>query len=44
MVGSEEEFQNQERTVILISTVRSNSDFLEIDQKFMPGLLESHKV
>jgi helicase MOV-10 len=43
MVGSEEEFQNQERTVILISTVRSNSDFLEIDQKFMPGLLESHK-
>lgn len=43
-VGSVEEFQGQERRVILISTVRSCSEYFQLDQPFKLGFLKNPKV
>ncbi|XP_063153493.1 helicase MOV-10 [Candoia aspera] len=42
-VGSVEEFQGQERRVVLISTVRSNSNYFGIDEEFNLGFLNNPK-
>ncbi|NXT31603.1 SDE3 helicase, partial [Pelecanoides urinatrix] len=42
-VGSVEEFQGQERRVILISTVRSCSEYFQLDQNFKLGFLKNPK-
>ncbi|NWS75650.1 SDE3 helicase, partial [Crotophaga sulcirostris] len=42
-VGSVEQFQGQERRIILISTVRSCSEYLQLDQNFKLGFLKNPK-
>uniref|UniRef100_A0A670YM73 RNA helicase n=1 Tax=Pseudonaja textilis TaxID=8673 RepID=A0A670YM73_PSETE len=42
-VGSVEEFQGQERRVVLISTVRSSSNYFGMDEEFNLGFLNNPK-
>ncbi|KAA0712698.1 putative helicase mov-10-B.1 [Triplophysa tibetana] len=42
-VGSVEEFQGQERKVILVSTVRSSVNYVKMDQDFNIGFLSNEK-
>jgi len=42
-VGSVEEFQGQEKTAIIISSVRSSSKYVEFDQKYNLGFLKNAK-
>ncbi|GAA5996829.1 hypothetical protein JCM5350_003554 [Sporobolomyces pararoseus] len=42
-IGSVEQFQGSERSIILMSTVRSNEDFLEHDKRFALGFLGNEK-
>lgn len=43
-VGSVEEFQGQERRIIMISTVRSSVDYVKMDKDFSIGFLSNEKV
>ena len=43
MVGTTEEFQGQERRIILVTTVRSNPNYLQQDQLAKIGFLKNRK-
>ncbi|EFA02630.2 putative RNA helicase armi-like Protein [Tribolium castaneum] len=43
MVGTVEQFQGQEKLIIIISTVRSKSDLIKFDLKFHLGFLNNPK-
>lgn len=43
-VGSVEEFQGQERKVIIVSAVRSSGKFIGLDETFNIGFLKNEKV
>lgn len=43
-VGTVEEFQGDERVIIIVTTVRSKPDLLEMDEKFNLGFLDNPKV
>jgi helicase MOV-10 len=43
MVGSTEQFQGQERKIIIISTVRSQVELLKEDFEFNLGFLKNPK-
>uniref|UniRef100_A0A096M4W4 RNA helicase n=1 Tax=Poecilia formosa TaxID=48698 RepID=A0A096M4W4_POEFO len=42
-VGSVEEFQGQERRVILVSAVRSSANYMDFDKKFNLGFIKNEK-
>ncbi|GAA6038812.1 hypothetical protein JCM8097_002907 [Rhodosporidiobolus ruineniae] len=42
-IGSVEKMQGQERTVIIMSTVRSNQEYLDHDKRFALGFIDSPK-
>nr|XP_015813931.1 putative helicase mov-10-B.1 isoform X1 [Nothobranchius furzeri] len=42
-VGSVEEFQGQERKIIMVSTVRSSSNHIKMDKEFNIGFLSNEK-
>lgn len=44
MVGPVENFQGQEKLIIIISTVRSKPEFVEKDIKYHLGFLKDPKV
>lgn len=44
MIGTIEQIQGQERLIIIVSTVRSNSDNLRFDTRFRLGFLKNPKV
>ena len=43
MVGSTEEFQGQERRVIIVSTVRSTPQYVLTDKQYKLGFLQNPK-
>lgn len=43
-MGSVEEFQGQEKMVIMVSAVRSSSSYVKMDQDFNIGFLTNEKV
>ena len=43
MVGSTEEFQGQERRVIIVSTVRSSPEYVHTDNQYKLGFLKNPK-
>jgi len=43
-VGSVEEFQGQERKIIMVSTVRSSLNYVRMDKDFNIGFLSNEKV
>lgn len=43
-VGSVEEFQGQERKIIMVSTVRSSVNYVKMDKDFSLGFLSNEKV
>ena len=42
-VGTTEEFQGQERRVVILSTVRSNTDYVQLDHRARIGFLKDRR-